>query len=659
MKKIFIILVCVLILSLSVIQVTPVNAQPLNFSVTQVYWGSNTSTMQAKPGDKNAPLNVVIRNIDTEGMSSVTAKLYLTGSPFTTPTGESTAFAGALSIVAGQSQTFTFTLNIDPSAELKTYRLTMDLTSITAKYASGITSTVTIPVQLRGEVRFSTFITPQTIQPGSNDVTLNIVNDGQASASNVGVTVTAPIALVIVEKDSSWFFDEVKPLETLRVNVKLYAPSTSTGNAYTLSVGLSFVDGYGFAGVETLTAGVIVENPVVKPIMSIAIDKVEIAAGTTDSLKFTVSNGGQIDAQDVNIAFSLPASSSLTQATATSPIILVRGDGFWHFDRVKAGSHETFTADLTTDKNVVGTYQITLTLNYLDSRDQRYSETRKIGLSVTPKSPSSILNIESYNIHPNIVRKGENFTLTLTVKNYGNFEAQKATVQLIPPPLFATTSPSLITIGDLPPNEMKQVKYDLAVSPSAQAGVIQPFEVDITFTDSLGVTGVSSSSIGIPLHGTVDLIIYDVSTIPAPAEVGRQFALSLVVLNRGTVSAMYTNVSILSEFPFTQTLGGYPYIGELDVSAPAPVSLSATISSETEEGVYPLKLAIYYQDEYNLPHMIVKEIRIPVAHPSATEEVVAPAPNYTQYILLGAIIVVAAVAGLTVFMMRRRKRVGE
>ncbi len=76
--------------------------------------------------------------------------------------------------------------------------LTMDITSLTVRYATGVTSTSDIPVQLSGEVRMSTSMTPQNILPGSNDVTLTIVNNGQASASNVRVTVTVPTSLNII-----------------------------------------------------------------------------------------------------------------------------------------------------------------------------------------------------------------------------------------------------------------------------------------------------------------------------------------------------------------------------------------------------------------------------------------------------------------------------
>lgn len=657
MKKIISILLCafILILSLGIFQLTPVEAQQPDFSIIQVYWGSGTDTVQAKPGDENVPLNVVVQNIDTVDMLSVTAALHLRGSPFTTSTDELTAYAGVTSIAAGQSQTFTFMLNINPEAELKTYTLTLDITSITPRYMSGVTSTVTIPVQLLGEVRFSAYVAPQTITPGSNDITFNIVNKGQASALNVEATVTTAAPLVIISEDSSWFLSEVKPSDILGIDISLYAPYASSGNAYTISIGLSYVDGYGFDREESLTVGVIVEIPTVKPIININSDRKEITAGKTELLTFTVSNEGQIDAEDVNIALSLPTTSSLTQAVAGSPIILVGGDNFWHFDTVKAESSETFEVYLTTNKDVVGTFKIEVSLNYLDSRGQRYSETRSIGLSVAPKSPSSLVNIESYVIKPDVIRKGEDFALTFNIKNFGDFEAQKVTVQLVSPPLFATLSPSLVSIGDLLPNEMKQVKYDLSVSPTAQAGVIHTFEVDITFTDSLGVTDVSRSYIGIPLHGTVDLIVYDTFTTPSPAEIGKEFTLSVTVLNRGTVTAMYTNLSIIPEFPFTQIPGGFPYIGELDINAPAPISLSAIVSPDAEEGVYPLKLAIYYQDEYNQPHTVTKEIQIPLSHHSITEEIITPTLNYTEYIYIGAIIVVAAIAGLTVFLIRRRK----
>ncbi|RLI05731.1 hypothetical protein DRO26_01415, partial [Candidatus Bathyarchaeota archaeon] len=85
-KNLFLTVFLVFALLLSMVQTTTlVQAQTQKFSITQVYWSSETEKVQAKPGDKNLSLNVVIQNTGTETMSGVTAKLYLENTPFRTP----------------------------------------------------------------------------------------------------------------------------------------------------------------------------------------------------------------------------------------------------------------------------------------------------------------------------------------------------------------------------------------------------------------------------------------------------------------------------------------------------------------------------------------------------------------------------------------------
>jgi len=527
-------LTCLLILILapSVLQAVPVKAQAPDFAVTQVYWGTSTAKVQAKPGDKNALLNIEVQNIDTVSMTSVTAKLYLTNTPFTTPTGEQYAYAGTTSISAGSSATFSFRLNIDQGAALKTYELTMDLTMVTTKYPSGVTATTTVSIPLYGEVRFSTSLNPERIQPGSNNIKLMLVNEGEATATDLKVKVVVPSPLVVIGENPLWRFSRAEPSEQLTIDMKLYASSAYVGKAYSIIAVLTYSDGYGYARAENVTAGLVVSSEV----------------------------------------------------------------------------------------------------------------------------PSSLINIDSYALSPETIYKGDNFILTLNLRNFGNFDAEEVTVELTAPSLFASLSPSLVSLGKMEPGSVKTVTYELAASPKAESGVVHSFTVDISYVDSMGNSKTTTNYLGVPLHGTIELVLYDVTTTPAPAQIGRVFTFSLTILNRGTTSAMYTNLSVVPNFPFQPAPGGFPYIGELDPNAPAPVSLSATVDPEAEAGVYTLNLMVYYRDEYNQPHTMTQPIQVQVVEPPQTSKTTTPTTPSVSSTTIAAVGIVAVVAVVAAFLIIKRRR---
>mgnify|MGYP005631539583 CR=1 FL=1 len=609
-KKVF---TCFLVLTLVLFSLANmpflVEAQAPKISITQVYWGSLTEKVQAKPGDRNLQLNVVVRNVDTVTMSNVKAKLVLEGSPFTTPTGEKEAYAGVLSLQPSQEATLTFTLNIDKNAKLGVYKLEMEVTSVTVRYATGVSSTTTIYVPVYGEVSFLTFLSPKEVFPGSNTLTLTVKNVGEAKASNLEVYVGFPSPLVVMGRESKWSLGEINPSQSLTIPMEVYIPLISAGKAYPITVTVSYVDAYGFSHTEKKTLGLAVEKPLEKPLIKVGVsNNGEIVSGEKNLLNITLTNSGKNEILNLDVVLGLPRS-----AAASTPLILLGEDNFWHFERVKPNQTVLIPVVLTTSKGVVGTYQATLTLTYQDKRNQTYQETRSIGLVVLLKTPSSLVNIESYKVNPEKVYQGESFTLNFNLKNFGDFKAQMVTVTLTPPTLFATLSPSTVSLGNLNPGESRTVSFKVMASTSVKAGVVYMFRIDIAYTDSRGVRQVTTNTLGVPIHGKIEFTVYDFTVTPSPTHIGEKFTVSFTILNMGTSTAKYVNASIVESKTFKLTVESSSYIGDVDPNAPAPVSLTAKVSQDAEEGEYPLKILLSYKDEYDKPHSFTYETTVKVS----------------------------------------------
>ena len=648
--------ILVLTLIFSVFQVFPVKAQPPKISVIQVYWGTQTEKIQAKPGDKNLPLNIVVLNIDQVEMLNVKAKLILSGSPFSTPTGEKEAYSGFLSILPGQQAIFTFILDVDEKAKLGIYNLEMDITSQTQRYLTGVTSVVTVSVPLYGEVRFSAIINPKTIFPGPNNVTLTLKNIGEADASDVNVMVNIPSPLTVRGEDNIWFFSKIGVNESLNINMEIYASKMAVGGAYPLSITVTYKDAYGNLRTDSKIVGLAVENPTIKPLIKLKINPEEIVAGEKNLVNVTLKNLGDEEVTSLDIMLTLPMGGGLGETSATTPLILLEEDNFWHFEKVKPKTSIIFPVHITTSKSVVGTFQLTFTLTYKDSRGQTQMETRNVGLTVKPKTPSSMVNIESYKVKPNIIYQGDIFNLTLNLKNFGNFEAQMVTVMLTPPNLFATLTPSIVSLGNLKPSETGEANFRLMVSPSAEAGVAYPFRIDIYYVDSLGIKQVTTNTLGIPLYGRIDFVIYDVSTLPSPTHLGKEFTVSFTILNRGNSPAMYTNISIIPSTFLQLTSESSTYIGQVDPNAPAPASLSA-ILTEDKPGTYPIKILVSYRDKFNKPYQLTYEIPVKAIIPPTPTKTgqTQPKIGFAGFYATPIIILIVLIVAL-LFWMRKRKR---
>jgi hypothetical protein len=169
--------------------------------VSSVYWGdSSTAPVNARPGDVNAPLSIVIANGGDDVARGVTARLDLT-TPFSfdyyqdgVKRSSSSVSITAGDIQAGQSQRLRFVLSIASNATEGIYRLSLQLSYSSARELQQVvvTQSVDVPVW-RGKLSIQRVTTvPEKIYPGSVGVLLRvwIVNTGQGAEQDVELRLT-------------------------------------------------------------------------------------------------------------------------------------------------------------------------------------------------------------------------------------------------------------------------------------------------------------------------------------------------------------------------------------------------------------------------------------------------------------------------------------
>ena len=153
--------------------------------------------------------------------------------------------------------------------------------------------------------------------------------------------------------------------------------------------------------------------------------------------------------------------------------------------------------------------------------------------------------------------------------------------------------------------------------------------------------------VGFYVKGEIDILAYEFSVEPENVTAGSEIIITASLLNKGTVTASYTNASLSPNPILIQKLESYSYLGEVEPNSPAPFTLEAIVNSNTEEGDYTIKIIVEYEDEESKAYVLEKEVEVYVEAaaeeqgPRTTAELIVEfIKGYALFILIGMVIII-------------------
>ena len=196
-----------------------------------------------------------------------------------------------------------------------------------------------------------------------------------------------------------------------------------------------------------------------------------------------------------------------------------------------------------------------------------------------------------------------NNTLAIEITNIGRYLKDFDVALTIPPPLVLFGDNHWIR-PSFSPGE--SIDANLTVfAPSSAAGTTQQGSV-VALYKAVGEATLTTENhaISFLVRGWIDIAVYEVTVDPELVLPGQEVTISGNILNRGVVSAMYTNVTVDSDETFVQGSVQPTYVGEVDPNAPAPFSVTATVVSSAREGTHVATVSVYYTDDLQFNHII-------------------------------------------------------
>ncbi|MFW9997148.1 MAG: COG1361 S-layer family protein [Candidatus Odinarchaeota archaeon] len=191
-------------------------------------------------------------------------------------------------------------------------------------------------------------------------------------------------------------------------------------------------------------------------------------------------------------------------------------------------------------------------------------------------------------------------------------------------------------------------------APLQLLGQVVGISLVISYTDYLGNDVVEDVIQGIIIRGSVNMVVYDLVTQFNPSNQKLTFNANL--LNKGTVSALFVNVSLYQDPDLLLTLDSTSYIGELEENDPIPFTLSAYLNRDPVNGeIVMIHAVVSWTDDLkeelykNITFILVIQLPTTITKTSGGD-------NFDLVIGSGFTLIVLVTAIVGFFYIRQRNR---
>lgn len=442
------------------------SASNSTFFITDTIWGSIANPVEAKPGDMNVPLTVMLQYLGTQVATTVHAWLEFPKG-FTDVNGISNASAYTGNIAPNAYFSLVFNVNINTNTRIGNYTMILDIywgtTQSILQYAYHEADFV--QVALEGDVDLVFSVQPVFLNAGQvNTILLNLSNHGSGSAYQVIPSISTSQGVALLNQLPK--LSRLNAQATVTMNIDAFIPATLS--SYSMPLTVTYKDAYLNSRSLTTSVGFVVQT--INSIISVNVTPTTLVAGKVNNLTITVANNGAAPLTGLSITFGFPSS----QVTWLQPTMVQE-------QTLDPGHNLTFTATVYDPPLTITSTSLQITMKYYDSIGVLTQDIRNIGML----SQGFIeLKTTDYSTIPQQPSPGQIFSLTATVTNVGTITASAMTAVASLPQGFTTFGFQSLFIGDVPVNTPTTFTLSLLVSNGTKEGTYQ-IPVSLTYLDNL------------------------------------------------------------------------------------------------------------------------------------------------------------------------------
>ncbi|MBC7194812.1 MAG: hypothetical protein H5U37_04070, partial [Caldisericia bacterium] len=342
-------------------------------------------------------------------------------------------------------------------------------------------------------------------------------------------------------------------------------------------------------------------------ILSYNITPDKIIPGSEFTINIMIKNEGPIQAKNIKVYPSnIEGESSLKYFS-------IIGEGIKGIEKLNSNEAYNFQFTFIADRKLEAKlYNIVFKIEYLDINNKSYTSLKSIGVLISSENPD--LYLTGYSTESEIIKQGDSFILKLTIKNFGNLDAEdiKVTLQnvdgnssLYPFSVFEGSTTSFIK--NLKSKEENIVSFKLKVDKDALSkNYILNISMNYKDISLRDYSKTEKINIFVEEKERIDkpkLIVKSVTTDPKIVSLGHNFKININILNNGgeiakNSSIQFTGVGTSSDlYPFTLLdTSNLIYIGDIKPNEEKLIKVNFSASSDAKDGVYNIVFNLSYEN---------------------------------------------------------------
>lgn len=405
---------------------------------------------------------------------------------------------------------------------------------------------------------------------------------------------------------------------------------------------------------ETFTIYLKITNPQTNANLEINFKdgkSVSAAAGSTFAVPLSIWNRGSFTAKNVKVTLT-----GLSQDTFT----LSSGTGRYDFTRIYGNEAYDMNFTVRASSSLKsGSYPLTFSIEYTDEKGNKVTDEQQVWIPVAGNE-DKVSQIELVEITPSQtnVKPGDSFSVTVKVKNSGDFEARQIKVSADGTTALMPVSQNLQIISSLKKDETKTLVFRFQPQPDAARGSV-PITIKVESVEAGNNTSIAQA-ISVFIDSTNDggkpeagknvpkIIVKSYASTPTLVQAGDKFTLDLTFLN---THASKTIRNIKGNFIVTESsnetgnvfspvdCSNTFYIDEIGPKGTYDWSLTLYTIPDAKSKTYTVTISFEYEDTEGNPYKADELIGIPVYQPSRfeTSEIYVPSesmmgqPNYVGF----------------------------
>ena len=223
------------------------------------YFGTIDQKIEIEAGDRNVPFTVVFANVGTQDITGIRGQLSLPMGFSASDGPSSVIYADSDSnSLAGDNFHLTFFVNLDKNIKIQQYPGTVKVDYSRLRESGVRTAFTDFNFKITGD----SVINVRALEPfltslRTNDVVIEISNDGTASMSGVDITATntqtelASSSSTNVEKvvilESSWDVGNIEPKSSKYLTATVYVPESLKDATLKIPLSISYYNAHGDA----------------------------------------------------------------------------------------------------------------------------------------------------------------------------------------------------------------------------------------------------------------------------------------------------------------------------------------------------------------------------------------------------------------------------